>query len=220
MIKQSLKTDKDQIDTTTLECQSKTGTRIVFNNVRKLKTNFCAKHRKNYFIDKHVKIFSDSQTRIMIRNKMRISKHFQSNSIAKDICSSNNTRLTAAHIPGVTNAIADHETRKIYKNGEWMLNSLIFKNVFKILKFMSDLDSFAARFTIQVPSYVCNKLDLFAYLIDAFLPYWGVHKCYSALHLVLLIAPKQSTCRSSRDNVSSTEVVNPIIAQRFPRNVM
>ena len=75
MIKQSLKTDKDQIDGTTLKCQSKTGTRIVFNNVRKLKTNFCAKHRKNYFIDKHVKIFSDSQTRIMIRNKMRISRN-------------------------------------------------------------------------------------------------------------------------------------------------
>ena len=159
----------------------------------------------------------------MIRNKMRISKNFQSNSIAKDIwlfCSSNNTRLTAVQIPGVTNAIADHESRKIYKNGEWMLNSLIFKSVSKILKYKSDLDSFAARFTIQVPSYVCNKLDLFAYLIDAFLPYWGVHKCYSALHLVLLIAPKQSTCRSSRDNVSSTEVVNPIIAQHFPRNVM
>ena len=153
MIKQSLKTDKDQIHATTLKCQSKTGTRIVFNNFRKLKINFCAKHRKNYFIDKHVKIFSDSQTRIMIRNKMRISKNFQSNSIAKDIwlfCSSNNTRLTAAHIPGVTNAITDHESRKIYKNGEWMLNLLMFKNVSKILKFNSDLDSFAARIKFQV----------------------------------------------------------------------
>lgn len=80
----------------------------------------------------------------MIRNKMRISKNFQSNSIAKDIwlfCSSNNTRLTAVHIPGVTNAIADYESRKIYRNGEWMLNSLIFKSVSKILKYKSDLGS-------------------------------------------------------------------------------
>ena len=56
---------------------------------------------KDCFNDKHVKIFSDSQTGIMLISKMKANKSSQNNLIVKDIwqfCSSNNIRLTTAQI--------------------------------------------------------------------------------------------------------------------------
>ena len=112
---------------------------------------------------------------------MGTSTNSQNNSIVKYIwlfCSSNNIWLTVAHIPGVKNTIADHESRKIYKDEKWMLNPSIFKNNSKILKFNPNIDWFASNLNTQVLRYVSYKPDHFAYLIDAFSVHWGVYKCY------------------------------------------
>ena len=50
--------------------------------------------KKFHFIDKHIKMFTDSQTEVMVIDKMGTSKTFQSKSIA-------------AHTVGVKNTNAD-----------------------------------------------------------------------------------------------------------------
>ena len=49
-----------------------------------------------------------------------------------------------------------------------MLNPAIFQNAIKQLKFEPDLDCFTPRLNTQLPKYISNKPDSYAYLIYAF----------------------------------------------------
>ena len=103
------------------------------------------------------------------------------NDVAKNIwlfCVKNKIWITAAHIPGAENVIADYESRKSYKDAEWMLNPEIFQKAIKHLKFKPDLDCFASRLNTQLPKYISYKTDPYAYLINAFSVNWGFFKCY------------------------------------------
>ena len=85
---------------------------------------------KTDFQIKHVKIFSDSQVEVEIINKMGTTKSSTCNNIVKNIrlfYVKNKIRITAAHVPGAENVIADYESRKSYKDAEWMLNPEIFQ---------------------------------------------------------------------------------------------
>ena len=118
---------------------------------------------KSYFQNKHVKIFSDSHD------------------IVKNIwlsCVKNKIWITAAHIPGAENVIADYQSRTSYKDAEWMLNPEIFQKTIKHLKFKPDLDCFASRLNTQLPKYISYKPDPYAYLIGAFSVHWGFYKRY------------------------------------------
>ena len=59
--------------------------------------------------------------------------------------------------------IADYESRKIYKDAEWMLNSEI-----KYIEFEPDLHYFSWRLNTQIPKYISWKPDSYTYLTDAF----------------------------------------------------
>ena len=92
---------------------------------------------KDYFIDIHVKMFSESRTGTMIIIKMQENKNSQNYPTVKDIwllCLSN-MWLTHTHIPGVKNNILIRESRKI---GEWILNQY-FKKMSKILIYTSQI---------------------------------------------------------------------------------
>ena len=136
---------------------------------------------KTDFQIKHVKIFSDSQVEVEIINKMGTTKSSTCNNIVKNIrlfYVKNKIRITAAHVPGAENVIADYESRKSYKDAEWMLNPEIFQKAIKHLKFKPDLDCFASRLNTQLPKYISYEPDPYAYLIDAFSVHWGFYKCY------------------------------------------
>ena len=105
--------------------------------------------------------------------------------------------------------IADYESRKGYKDAEWMLNPEIFQKAVKHLKFKPDIDCFASRLNTQLPKYISYKPDPYAYLIDAFSVHWGFYKCYlfppfiligrtlQKIHMdhieVIIVVPKWST---------------------------
>ena len=130
---------------------------------------------KTFFQNKHVKIFLDSQVRVQITNKMETTKSSNCNDIVKNICLfcvENKILITAAHIPGAENVTADYESRKSYKDAEWMLNSEIFQKVIKHLKFKPDLDFFASRLNTLLPKYISYKPDPYAYLTNAFSVHW------------------------------------------------
>ena len=84
-------------------------------------------------------------------------------------CVKNKIWITVAHIPGVENGIADYESRKSYKDADWMVNPEIFQKAIKHLKFKPDLDCFASRLNAQLPKHISYKPDPYVYLIDAFL---------------------------------------------------
>ena len=94
------------------------------------------------------------------------------------LCVKNKIWITAAHIPGAENVIADYQSRKNLKDAEWMLNPKIFQKAIKHLKFKPDLDCFASRLNTQLPKYISYKPDPYAYLTDAFSVHWGFYKCY------------------------------------------
>ena len=74
-----------------------------------------------YFQNKHIKIFSDGQVEEQIINKMVATRSSICNNVAKNIwlfCVKNKIWITAAHIPGAENVIADYESRKSYKDAE------------------------------------------------------------------------------------------------------
>ena len=52
------------------------------------------------------------------------------------VCVKNKIWITAAHIPGVENVTADYESRKSYKDAEWMLNPEIFQKAIKLPKYV------------------------------------------------------------------------------------
>ena len=134
---------------------------------------------KTYFQNKHVKIFSNSQVRAQIMNKMGTTKSCICNDITKN---------TAAHITGAGNVNADYESRKSYRDAEWMLNPSIFHKTINHLKSEPYLVCFASRLNIKLPKYITYKPNPYAYFIDDFSVYWGFYNCY-LLPLFSLIRP-------------------------------
>ena len=82
----------------------------------------------SYFKHCHVKICCDNTTADAVVNNMRSSKRLQCNNVGHKIwqfCEKHkhNIWLTCAHIAGSKNTDADYESKKSYKESEWMLNS-------------------------------------------------------------------------------------------------
>ena len=91
----------------------------------------------SYFKHSHVKIFCDNTTAVAVIIKMGSSVSLQCNNVAHKIwqfCKKHNIWLTCAPIPGSKNTDADCESRKSYKDSEWMLNPKIFKYAVALLQ--------------------------------------------------------------------------------------
>ena len=96
---------------------------------------------ETYFQDKHVKIFSDSRVGVHIINKMGTTESSICNDIVMNIwlfCFKNKIWITAAQITGAENVITGYESRKSYKDAEWMLNPEIFQKEIKHVKRQPD----------------------------------------------------------------------------------
>ena len=159
---------------------------------------------KTYFQNKHVKIFSDSQVGVQIINKTGTTKSSICNNIVKNIwlfCVKNKIWIAAAHIPSAENVIADYQSRKSYKDTEWMLNPEIFQKAIKHLKFKPNLDCFASRLNTQLPKYISYKPEPYTYLIDVFSVHWGSCKCYLFPPFSLIGRTLQKIC------MNQTEVI-------------
>ena len=73
---------------------------------------------------KHIRVMSDNTTAIAYVNKQGGNKCMTLNDIAIeiwDICRQRNIHLSASHIPGVHNTLADTASREFHDSGEWML---------------------------------------------------------------------------------------------------
>jgi len=133
-----------------------------------------------YTSPKHIRIMTDSTTAIAYINKKGGIKSKDCNQIAKDIwewCYNKNIFISAAHVPGVCNDIADFKSRVFEDATEWQLNPYIFKNI--CLQFGTpDIDIFASYANSQLEKYVSWQPDPFAFAIDAFSMSWDTSLLY------------------------------------------
>ena len=122
----------------------------------------------------HVRIMSDNTTAISYINKLGGSKSISCNNIAIDIwnfCIREGCHISAAHIPGIDNVLADWKSRSFHDSGEWMLDSHIFLRLCDIFG-SPDIDLFASRLNAQMDTYCSWKPDPFCTHIDAMYITW------------------------------------------------
>lgn len=93
-------------------------------------------------------------------------------------CKDRNLYLSAVHLPGALNFEADHESRNINIDLEWMLKPGVFQKLSTQFGHV-DIDLFACRINHQVDRYVSWKPDPSAFAIDAFFLDWSVFKAYA-----------------------------------------
>ena len=79
--------------------------------------------------------------------------------------------LTAQHIPGVSNIVADTESRTVRDRTDWKLSPEIFSQINQIFGPL-EVDLFASRLTHQLPRYFSWRPDPLAEATDAFRQDW------------------------------------------------
>ena len=100
---------------------------------------------KNSISGKHVKLMIDNTTAVFVINNMGTCHSPRCNSIAVQIwefCKLHNvTWLTAAHIPGSSNVIADRECRQFHsEHTEWMIDPKVLNKALDTLNFKPKID--------------------------------------------------------------------------------
>ena len=131
---------------------------------------------------KHVKLMVDNMTALTILNNMGTSRSWKLNELNKDIwdwCIVRGIWLTAVHIPGVNNSIADRESRLNRREIEWTLNQELFDAGINRLLVHPDIDLFASRLNYQLKPYVSFKPDPGALAVDAFTLQWSRYLFYA-----------------------------------------
>lgn len=80
--------------------------------------------------------------------------------------------LTALHIKGMSNTVADMESRTVRDHTDWKLNPSIFTRINQIFDAL-EVDLFVSRPTHQLPCYFSWRPDPLAEAMDAFQQDWG-----------------------------------------------
>ena len=121
----------------------------------------------------HVKISMDNTTYVAYINHFGV-RSVRCNAIAQAIwtfCRLRGIWLTAAHLPGHLNALADERSRLFDDNTEWKLNPCVFKHVAQRVG-TPTIDLFASRLNFQLKPFVSLIPDQEASFIDAFTIDW------------------------------------------------
>ena len=109
---------------------------------------------------KHVRIMSDNTSAIAYINKQGGTHSMALNDLAVDlwkICIDMGIYISAAHIPGKHNVLADEASRKFQDAAEWKLSPRVFSRL-TFMHGQPDIDMFASRLNYQIPyTHLCLK---------------------------------------------------------------
>lgn len=136
---------------------------------------FALKSFLHKIIDKHVRLMIDNTTAVACINHMGTSHSPSCNTITHalwDWCITHNVWVSAAHVPGSDNTIADMESRHINLDAEWKIDSDLLQSAFSELKMFPTVDLFASRLNAQMECYISFRPDPSAHAIDAFSVSW------------------------------------------------
>ena len=122
----------------------------------------------------HVKLYTDNVTTMACINKQGSTK-IACNNLTREIflwCQKTDTKITAIHIAGKLNVIADFMSRRDKSQTEWMLNVDIFRKINALLG-PFEIDLFASRINNQLVKYVSWKGDPNAWGTNALTLNWS-----------------------------------------------
>ncbi len=141
--------------------------------------SFCKRFQNNcppqHHFTVHVKLMIDNTTAVAYINHMGGSHSIRCNKVATDMWSWAAPRgiwLTAAHIPGVHNTLADYYSRKQKDSKEWALSTHIFHSLVTLFG-TPDIDLFASRTNHKIQQYVSWYPDPDSAGVDAFTMEWS-----------------------------------------------
>ena len=132
---------------------------------------------KSYCVDmrnEHIRLYLDNVTAVAFINGMGGTRSELCNKLSHDIwvwCIDRNLWVSAAHIPGVNNSVADSESRLRHDPTEWMLSNTVFKIIADCF-YHPEIDLFASRLNTQLPKYVSWRPDPGCIAVDAFSLNW------------------------------------------------
>ena len=116
----------------------------------------------------------DNTTAMSYINKFGGSQNSSMNYLCRKIwlwCIDNAVSITAIHIPGIHNTLADRLSRKFTENIEWSLDLTIFKRLCTLLG-TPCIDLFASRLNNKLPLYYPWRPDPFCKGVNAFSQSW------------------------------------------------
>ena len=119
-------------------------------------------------------------------------------------CLERNISLTAEHLPGVDNCVADKEFRMIQSSAEWKLHQGVFQQIMEILS-RCNIDLFATRLNSQLDQFVSWRSDPNAAGTDVLLLPWDKWKGYAFPPFCLI-----SRCLKKREDRASLILAAPV----------
>lgn len=129
----------------------------------------------------HVMVRIDNTTAVAYLNHMGGCKSTMCDKMSREIwqwCISRNIWVSAAHVPGRLNTIADERSRKFNDRTEWKLNRQVFDRIVSHFG-VPEIDLFASRLNAQVEKYVTWHPDPGAFAVDAFTLDWKPFAFYA-----------------------------------------
>ena len=129
----------------------------------------------------HIRLKIDNTTAVAAINNMGTSHSVSCNRVAIDIWKwsiNKNIWVSAEHIAGICNTVADRESRELYTSCEWMLNPIFLHQALDKLGTYPDTDMFASRLNAQFSKYISYRPDPGAQSIDAFAIQWNTIQGY------------------------------------------
>ena len=112
--------------------------------------------------------------------------------------------VTAQHIPGIQNGVADTASRELDSRTEGTRDKQIFQSICQRF-YPPEVDLFASRLTHQVPKYVSRYPHPEALAVDAFLQDWSKWSCL--IHPPVVLLPR--ILRKIREDQATALLIVP-----------
>ena len=123
---------------------------------------------------RHIRIMSDNTSAIAYLNKQGGTHNMIQNDLSVKIWEymmDINIHISAAHIPGKHNVLADEASRKFQDAAEWKLDTKLFRKMCRYFD-QPDIDLFASRLNYQLSTYASWLPDPESTYIDAMSVFW------------------------------------------------
>lgn len=167
--------------------------------------------------DTHIRIQIDNVTAVAYINNMGGTKSWKCNGLVKEIWTwarDNNNHVSAEHLPGSRNVVADRASRVFHDGTEWTLDPKCFEYIVNFFR-EPCIDLFASRLNHKCPDYISWKPDPGALYTNAFSISWADKFFYAFPPFTLINLCLQKICCDKAEGI----IVIPLWSSQiwFPR---
>ena len=156
----------------------------------------------------HIHLKLDNKTAVSYVNHMGGTRSPQLNSVTTQLwtwCLERGITLSAEHLLGVDNCIADMESRTIHPSAELQLRKDIFQDLMQEV-YQCDVDLFASRLNHQLPQFISWRPDPYAVGTDALQVPWTRWRGYAFPPFALI----SKVLRKVREERSTILLIAPV----------